>query len=52
MSTPISLSPTTTHTGTCLCRAIQFTVTGAPTAVYCCYCRDCSLGAGGPCQIV
>ncbi|RAK78135.1 GFA family protein [Aspergillus fijiensis CBS 313.89] len=44
-------TPSTSHTGTCLCRAIHFTVTGPPTAVYCCYCRDCSLGAGGPCQI-
>ncbi|OJJ03371.1 hypothetical protein ASPVEDRAFT_732392 [Aspergillus versicolor CBS 583.65] len=40
-----------THTGKCLCGGITFTVQGPPNAVYCCYCKDCSLGAGGPCQI-
>ncbi|RAL13298.1 GFA family protein [Aspergillus homomorphus CBS 101889] len=45
------MSTATTHKGACLCQGIKFTVTGAPTATYCCYCSDCSLGAGGPCQI-
>lgn len=42
----------TTHTGTCLCGGVSFTVKGKPNAVFCCYCGDCSKGAGGPCQIV
>ncbi|BCS29310.1 GFA family protein [Aspergillus puulaauensis] len=44
-------SHTDTHTGNCLCGGVNFTVQGPPNTVYCCYCKDCSLGAGGPCQI-
>lgn len=41
-----------TYTGRCLCKGVGFTVKGNPNAVFCCYCGDCALGAGGPCQIV
>lgn len=51
MSTHENNHPTT-HTGTCLCGGVSFTVQGQPNAVFCCYCGDCSKGAGGPCQIV
>ncbi|KAJ9216367.1 hypothetical protein DTO166G4_1955 [Paecilomyces variotii] len=42
---------TATRTGTCLCKGVSFTVEGEPKMVFCCYCSDCALGAGGPCQI-
>lgn len=41
-----------TYTGRCLCKGVGFTVKGNPNAVFCCFCGDCALGAGGPCQIV
>ncbi|KAB8259034.1 Mss4-like protein [Aspergillus pseudonomiae] len=42
---------TTTRTGACICKGVGFTVTGPPEDVFCCYCSDCAIGAGGPCQI-
>jgi hypothetical protein len=41
-----------THTGKCLCEAVQYTVTGTPVKVFACYCTDCQKGAGGDRQIV
>lgn len=40
------------HTGVCICKGVGFTVKGPPEDVFCCYCSDCAIGAGGPCQIV
>ncbi|KAE8158890.1 Mss4-like protein [Aspergillus tamarii] len=39
------------HTGQCICKGVGFTVKGPPEDVFCCYCSDCAIGAGGPCQI-
>lgn len=40
------------YTGVCICKGVGFTVKGPPEDVFCCYCSDCAIGAGGPCQIV
>ncbi|KAE8421263.1 hypothetical protein BDV36DRAFT_248002 [Aspergillus pseudocaelatus] len=40
------------HTGECICKGVRYTVKGPPEDVFCCYCSDCAIGAGGPCQIV
>ncbi|PIG80443.1 hypothetical protein AARAC_001652 [Aspergillus arachidicola] len=39
------------HTGACICKGVGFTVKGLPEDVFCCYCSDCAIEAGGPCQI-
>ncbi|OGM44539.1 hypothetical protein ABOM_006760 [Aspergillus bombycis] len=39
------------RTGACICKGVGFTVAGPPEDVFCCYCSDCAIGAGGPCQI-
>ena len=36
------------HEGGCLCGAIRYRVTGAPTALLVCHCRTCRRAAGAP----
>lgn len=36
------------HTGQCLCGAIQYVLSGAPNTVALCHCRDCQRAAGAP----
>lgn len=38
----------TTHTGTCPCGGIRFTVTGAPELVGYCHCKSCKAWSGDP----
>lgn len=38
---------TDTHTGGCLCQAVQYTVPGNVGAAVQCYCRDCQHVSGG-----
>ncbi|OJJ48671.1 hypothetical protein ASPZODRAFT_61472 [Penicilliopsis zonata CBS 506.65] len=40
----------TEFNGSCLCSGIQFSLQGEPQGVFACYCTDCSMNAGGPCQ--
>ena len=37
-----------THKGNCFCGAVQFTVTGEPTAMGYCHCSSCRLWSAGP----
>lgn len=36
------------HTGGCLCGAVRYRVTGAPTATSLCHCESCRRATGGP----
>lgn len=37
-----------THSGQCLCGAIQYQLSGSPKSVALCNCRDCQRSAGAP----
>jgi hypothetical protein len=37
-----------THSGQCMCGAIQYQLSGAPKSVALCNCRDCQRSAGAP----
>ena len=38
----------TSHTGTCHCGAVQYTLKRDPMFVHACHCRDCQTQTGGP----
>jgi hypothetical protein len=40
------------YQGKCLCGAISLEARAEPLAVLSCFCKHCSLGAGGPSQVV
>ena len=42
------MQPSTIHEGGCLCGAIRYRVTSAPTALVVCHCRSCRLSSGAP----
>jgi len=42
------METSTIHEGGCLCGAIRYRVTSAPTALVVCHCRTCRRAAGAP----
>jgi len=42
------MQTSTIHEGGCLCGAVRYQVTSAPTALVVCHCRSCRKAAGAP----
>lgn len=42
------MPPTTSHTGSCFCNAVRFTISGAPATVCICHCDMCRRCVGAP----
>jgi len=42
------METSTIHEGGCLCGAVRYRVTSAPTALVVCHCRSCRKAAGAP----
>jgi len=42
------METSTVHEGGCLCGAVRYRVTAAPTALVVCHCRSCRRAAGAP----
>ncbi|PYH76968.1 hypothetical protein BO82DRAFT_406579 [Aspergillus uvarum CBS 121591] len=39
------------YRGSCLCKAVSFSVRGSPEKVFICYCQDCVKNSGAPYQL-
>lgn len=46
MPQELFMSPTRVHTGSCVCEAVKYSLTGPPDAQYLCHCRRCQRSGG------
>jgi hypothetical protein len=44
----MTISPSGEYLGGCLCGAVRYTATAAPSATSLCHCRSCRLASGAP----